>query len=245
MIGVNKLSTVPCRAEGSDRSEMVTQLLYGESYDVLEEAEKWLKIKGHSDLYEGWIPREQFFEVHEVEARSVLRTMDCRLISPSESSITLLSPGSRLSDHELDQLDNPYGTKASACEVLDLEQTIALSKKFLNSPYLWGGRSRWGIDCSGFTQVIMLSMGVTVARDASQQALIGKEIPFENRQRGDLAYFKNKDGEITHVGILLDSGQIIHASGMVRIDEFDSKGIFKKEINRHSHVFSHLRRITI
>ena len=245
MIGLNKLSTIPLRALGSDKSEMVTQLLYGESYDVTEEAEKWLKIKSHSDLYEGWISKEQFFEVHEIEERSVLRAMDYSLIISSDSPPILLSPGSRLSSQELKQVDTPYGTRTITCEVLDLEQAISLARKFLNSPYLWGGRSRWGIDCSGFTQVILLSMGVTVARDASQQALIGKEIHFENRQRGDLAYFKNKEGEITHVGLLLGPDQIIHASGMVRIDELDSKGILKKELGRHSHVFSHLRRITI
>jgi cell wall-associated NlpC family hydrolase len=113
----------------------------------------------------------------------------------------------------------------------------------LNTPYLWGGKSPFGIDCSGFTQVVFKTGGHKLPRDSSQQILKGKEIGLEDRRGGDLAFFTNTEGKMNHVGILMDENRIIHASGKVRIDEFDEKGIRNVEKNAYTHHFYKLKRI--
>ena len=108
---------------------------------------------------------------------------------------------------------------------------------------LWGGRTMLGIDCSGLVQVVLKSCGVSVLRDASLQAKQGDDVSFENRTAGDLAFFKNDKGNIVHVGIVMDNGEIIHSSGKVRIDKLDSKGIINIETGEYSHILSHLKRV--
>ena len=110
------------------------------------------------------------------------------------------------------------------------------AKEFLNAPYLWGGKSFFGVDCSGFTQLVYKVNNVKLPRDAYQQAEVGEALSFvEESQPGDLAFFENAEGRIIHVGIMLDDQKIIHASGKVRIDTLDSTGIFNQEMNKHTH----------
>jgi len=107
---------------------------------------------------------------------------------------------------------------------------------FLNAPYLWGGRTPFGIDCSGFTQIIYRLQGIKIPRDAYQQADLGTPLNFiEESEEGDLAFFNNNEGKIVHVGLIMKNNQIIHASGKVRIDKIDQKGIFNIEKNKHTH----------
>ena len=107
---------------------------------------------------------------------------------------------------------------------------------YLNSPYLWGGRSPFGIDCSGFTQMVFKLNGIKLPRDAYEQAEIGKTLNFiEETQKGDLAFFDNEEGKIIHTGIIIDKNKIIHSSGKVRIDNLDHYGIFNAETGKYSH----------
>lgn len=111
---------------------------------------------------------------------------------------------------------------------------LALSYK--DTPYLWGGRSQWGIDCSGFSQLIYSCFDLSLPRDAYQQAEMGQTVDFVSEIRvGDLAFFDNAEGRITHVGIMLDRDTIIHASAKVRVDRMDTEGIFNAEQNRYTH----------
>jgi len=239
MIGVNKLSTIPCRAEASDRSEMVTQLLYGESFDILEEREKWLRVRGHRDSCESWITREQFFPIDSVLPRTVWKAWNGCFMCPKGFQIDL-SPGSLLSTDEMDSvLKDPASPTSVGNDI------YSNAKSFLGTPYLWGGRSKWGIDCSGFTQILHYCEEIDLPRNASEQATIGEKVAFEARKAGDLAFFINKDNIVTHVGLLLDKENIIHASGWVRIDTLDQNGIFKAEIKKYSHTLSHIQRVRV
>ena len=115
-------------------------------------------------------------------------------------------------------------------------QLIQSAFLYLNAPYLWGGKTPFGVDCSGFTQMVYKLNGYVLQRDASQQALEGEPLSFiEESQPGDLAFFDNEEGRIIHVGIIMENNYIIHASGKVRIDRLDHLGIYNAETNRHTH----------
>lgn len=226
--GICIVTVAPVRAENSDRAEIVTEILYGESADILEVNKNWTKIKMHYDGYEGWMDTKQIKPVTE----EYLASRKVTLITEDFSSImtlegkTLLSMGSEVE----------FPAVASR-RSHDVRESIALTaKEFLNIPYLWGGKSFFAVDCSGFVQLVYKIHNVKMPRDTYQQAEVGETLSFvEESQPGDLAFFENSEGKIIHVGIMLDNQKIIHASGKVRIDTLDSSGIFNKEMNKHTH----------
>lgn len=114
---------------------------------------------------------------------------------------------------------------------------------YLNAPYQWGGKSPFGIDCSGFTQMVYRLAGYQLKRDASQQVMQGKTVALSDAQVGDLAFFTNEAGRITHVGLMLDNNRIMHASGKVRIDTLDEQGIIHHETKQYTHQLNIMKRI--
>ena len=121
---------------------------------------------------------------------------------------------------------------------------LEFAMRFLRAPYLWGGRTPVGIDCSGFTQLIYKSIGIQIPRDASQQVELGQPLDFASEgQIGDLAFFQNEEGRIVHVGMVCAPGKIIHASGQVRIDKLDDTGIFNCDTGKYSHQLRIIKRI--
>lgn len=226
--GICSVTVAPVRAEASDRAEIVTEILFGESADILEVNKNWTRIKMHYDGYEGWMDTKQLRMVsgEELAKRKVtVVTEDFSSVLMHDGK-TLLSMGS--------EVEFPAVASRRSHEV---RESIALTaREFINVPYLWGGKSFFAVDCSGFTQLVFKIHDIKLPRDASQQVNVGESLSFVGEsQPGDLAFFENPEGKIVHVGIMLDNQRIIHASGKVRIDTLDSTGIFNKEMNKHTH----------
>lgn len=247
MQGICKISTMACRAEPSDRSELVNQLLYGERYEVLESHERWLRIENALDAYQAWVPKEQFHDFQMDTSTVSVLTRAARILGPGKpSSWILLSPGSRLTKEEFQSVESTdQPDDANAAVPLSKNGILSLAFSFLNTPYLWGGRSLWGIDCSGFAQVLFLCAGISLPRDAHEQALIGDNIPFGHKRPLDLAFFSNQEGRIVHVGLILEGNAIIHASGKVRIDSLSEEGIIHSESGNRTHTLNHLTRLAL
>lgn len=230
------VSIVPVRASNSDKSEMISQLLFGEAIEILDTKKNWTKIKSLYDNYEGWIDSKQYAPIsdEDFEKRDTEIITEKVLYYNYQEEKFLLSIGS-----EVERV-NPQETSPE--DLRDLIAETALG--FINVPYLWGGRSFFGIDCSGFTQIVYKVNGIQIPRDAYQQAELGEVLDFvEEAQPGDLAFFENEDGKIIHTGIMLEDQKIIHAHGKVRIDELDSTGIFNKNLNKHTHKLRFIKRI--
>lgn len=243
-------------------AEMVTQLLFGDLVRILEKTTGWYRVKSLDDGYEGWLsydavsPVSEAFlapdhDMHFVAAPlatvyTIRNGQHSELYLPRGARFPVLGP-----QHEQDrytfQLGETRFTTARAALMPPLPATpdaIALTaRSYLNAPYLWGGKSPFGIDCSGFTQMLFRQHGIKLPRDSYQQVRHGTPVDFAQRQPGDLPFFVNARGQVSHVGYLLDANTIIHGAGRVRIDRFDAQGIFNAELDQYTHRFYQLRRV--
>ena len=242
--GISELAIVPVRAEASDKAEMINQILFGEHFKVLEYKAKWSKIRLAHDKYEGWICNKQWLEIDKKTYEELERqvptlttelldivTKDSHQTIPLGSSLPFYQNGKfKIKDHEYSHKGN------TVTAFVNKSALVNNAMLYLNTPYLWGGRTPFGIDCSGFTQMIYRLQGKEIPRDAYQQAEVGQTLSFiEESEAGDLAFFDNHEGKIIHVGIILDNHYIIHASGKVRIDRLDQQGIFNAQERKHTH----------
>ena len=244
--GLCNLSVVPLRSEASDTSEMVSQVLYGELFEVLEKTNKWALIKLAFDGYEGWIDPKQYLPISEedfLNLKKLTSTYSSNLvdiISTPENELLPITMGSNL--QTADFLNHNF--EGEFLEGIHSKANIIeTAQNYINSPYLWGGKTPFGIDCSGFTQMVYKMNGYHLLRDASQQATQGEALSFiEESEPGDLAFFDNEEGNITHVGIIMKDNLIIHAHGKVRIDHLDHSGIFNADKNAHTHKLRVIKR---
>ncbi len=253
--GICRLSVIPVRAESSDASEMTSQLLFGEHYSVTSTSEDgaWCQIKNAFDDYEGWIDVKQhysisldyFQQLSDTEYK-ICTDLTSRILYKKNVIYVTIGAILPLLGNPLFVLEEQLafnGEAKSLHQRWDAEQLISLARKYLNAPYLWGGKTPFGIDCSGFTQQVFKVAGYQLKRDSSQQILQGREVKLKSALPGDLAFFTNKAGTMNHVGIVLKDEQIIHASGKVKIDQLDSKGIFSTEQNTYTHTLFKIKRI--
>ena len=252
MFGICNLAIVPVRSEPSDRSEIVTQLLFGEHIQILERKNQWARIKIQFDDYEGWVDSKQYQVISEANYNQLSKEaiiLNADLIDYISAPDNLLLPiplGASLSflnNSEINTSNFDFeGTKTSGTK--PKSALINTAFMYLNAPYLWGGKTPFGIDCSGFTQMVYKLNGYKIHRDASQQALEGEPLSFiEESEAGDLAFFDNEEGNIIHVGIIMDNNYIIHGSGKVRIDRLDHLGIYNAELNKHTHNLRVIKKI--
>ena len=246
--GICHLSIVPLRASASHESEMLSQLLYGEHFKILEDRLQWSRIRNSFDGFEAWIDKKQYKKIEEADFYS-LEENDLQLSSDLIEYITdesgLLMPvalGSVLNfAYDLGHTYEGERTKLSVSKKENLINTAIL---YLNSPHLSGGKSPFGIDCSGFTQTVYKLNGFKIKRNAAEQAKQGEPLSFiEESEPGDLAFFDDNEGVINHVGIMMKDNYIVHVEGKVRVDRIDHSGIFNAELRKHTHKLRVIKKI--
>ncbi|TDQ08515.1 C40 family peptidase [Pedobacter metabolipauper] len=255
LYGICRVAVAPLRAEPSDKAEISSQLLFGEHVEILQKDERWWQVRNAYDGYEGWM---DFKQLSMLTLEQYVENHDCPHLVPAELNNLLiaadgskyyLSPGSNLpmfddgfcylGDEKYEVLFKPRIVHSETYTIVD----YALF--FQNVPYLWGGRNLFGIDCSGFVQTVFKLNGIKLNRDAWQQAEQGVLVDFLPEVRpGDVAFFDNDEGRITHVGIMLSPSEIIHASGKVRIDQIDNQGIYNAELGRYTHKLRIIKRFS-
>ncbi len=245
--GICNLSIVPIRLEPNDNSEQISQLLYGDAFKILEVKIKWTKIKLCFDNYIGWISNKQYELINEKQLKLLEKNPQVysydlvEFIEDDTHELIAIPLGSNL--NALNILKHKYdGNKISG--VQDKSKIVSTALRFLNSPYSWGGRTPFGIDCSGFTQMVYKLNGYKLERDSHLQAKQGSPLSFiEESEPGDLAFFDNDEGKIIHVGIIMDNNHIIHASGKVRIDRIDQTGVYNSETKSHTYKLRVIKKI--
>jgi hypothetical protein len=256
--GISSLSIIPVRKEPSEKSEMVTQILFGEHFEIREQMVGWSNVVLAYDGYEGWIDSKMITplstrSLRKIEKKPVAISGDVISIIPvNDEQNLMVVAGSTLPVWRpyLKQFSVDRETYKSAGEVfygkLKNPRATAIKQalKYFNAPYLWGGRSPFGVDCSGFVQIIYKMIGIKVPRDASEQVKLGVAISFvDEAEPGDLAFFDDEEGNIVHVGIIWKRNKIIHASGKVRIDNVDQFGIFNVDLKRYTHKMRVMKKI--
>ena len=250
--GICMLGTIPLRNEANDLSEIVSQVLFGQHFKILEIKPKWIKIKLATDNYEGWICAKQYEEI-TYEDYDNLCINDFPLVSSiftriqklnSKESIPI-SMGATLPffNNGIVKIRKNKFKFSGDIASKNSSDLIKYAYKLLNTPYLWGGKSVLGIDCSGFTQLVFSLCGIYLSRDAYQQAKMGESVNIDNIHPADLVFFKNNDNKINHVGIALENHQIIHASGKVRVDNLSKEGILLASNKQLTHRLHSVKRI--
>jgi len=249
------LSMIPVREKPSDKSQMINQLIFGDLVRIKDRIKPWLLIESLDDEYCGWVDEKQINPLEEETFEQYRMSPNIFLNQPTAiaqvAGIPMhLTMGSKLIEWDgiKMKINGDRYSFSSPPSIISGKKTtnelILIAHSFLGSPYLWGGRSIFGIDCSGFTQMVFKMAGYQLPRDSSKQAAYGKSIDFiHEAESGDLAFFEDEEGQIVHVGILLNKESIIHASGEVRIDTIDHEGIFNESRQQYTHKLRIIKRI--
>lgn len=254
--GICPLSTVAIRNSSSHKSEMISQLLFGELVEFLEvKGRQWVKVRCHWDNFVGWVASNQLQAITPSEYNDYRQNFAycLELFQPlmSEQHFIPITIGAQLPNFDgmrLALIDKSYHFSGQAVFPKDIqpnkELILKIARKYLNVPYAWGGRSPMGIDSAGLVQVVFKMGGFKLPREAAQQVYLGNAVDFvEQAIAGDLAFFENRVGRISHVGIILPEKQILHAYGRVRIDTLDHFGIYNREENRYTHKLRLIKRV--
>lgn len=256
--GISNLSIIPVRKEPSEKSEMVTQILFGEYFEIREQMVGWTNVVLHFDGYEGWVDSKMITPVHDrvirrIQKNPVAVTSDIITIVPvNEERNLMLVAGSTLpvwrpylKKFSVDNETYPLNGEVCYGDIKHPRKVaIRQALKYFNAPYLWGGRTPFGIDCSGLSQIIYKMIGIAIPRDAGEQVKTGTALSFvDEAQPGDLAFFDDEEGNIVHVGIIWKRNKIIHASGKVRIDNVDQFGIYNIDTKRYTHKMRVMKKI--
>ncbi|TNE76725.1 MAG: hydrolase Nlp/P60 [Bacteroidetes bacterium] len=242
------VSISPLRAEPSDKAEMVSQLLFGDCVQVVEINHPWAEVIVLDDNYRGFVDIKHLIMLSSKEFRRWNEALDYvysreLLIIPETGGKMYIPRGSRipagLDTFNIGDLKFDVNDSNSS----STNDIFSLAQEYQNTPYLWGGKTPFGIDCSGFTQIVYRICGYNLPRDAYEQVDVGNEIPFEEKQPGDLAFFINSSDRVHHVGIVGPNDSILHASGHVRTDTLTIQGIYRSDRDEITHKLHRIIRI--
>jgi len=259
MYGIITLPLVPLRESDNERSELLSQLLFGECIEIIETREHWLFVRNMSDSYRGWLDRKMIQILTVLDEERIANTpkyyvrVPILVCNETTSNAKMFLPGGSILQSDCKDRftieNNTYSINLSELyqnEKVTGKKITETAFQYLNAPYLWGGKSIFGIDCSGLVQVVYSMFGIQMLRDASDQVESGEVIDFISETKaGDLAFFENQDGRIVHVGILLNSHQIIHSSGCVKIESIDSQGIISEQTGKYTHKLRVVKRVLL
>ncbi len=252
--GICILNAIPLREEASDKSEMVSQILFGETFKIINSNTHFVKIVSDYDKYEGWVSKNQVEIIDEKfyqqinQSEKIFTNELINYLTEQNNSLIPISIGTSLPLLKENNLsinkkqfffegDNKIG-------VFNKSEIVKTAYLYLNAPFLWGGKTPFGIDCSGLTQMVYKINGHFLPRDACQQAKQGEVLSFiEESEPGDLAFFDDHEGNIIHVGLILNNNHIIHCYGKVRIDRLDHSGIYNVDTKRHTHKLRLIKQI--
>ena len=244
--GICLLNSIALRKDPSDQSMLVSQMLYGESCKVLYKEGNWAKVHLDDDHQEGWVRIIQLEFIDRITYEGLLEAPKtfCNemvtYLSDKEEQLHLISLGAILPNYD-SQTINIKGKNFEydgevTSGIQQKPEIVNTAYKFLNAPFLYGGKTPFGIDAGGFTQMVYKICGHSLLRHADQQASQGEVLSFiEESEPGDLAFFDNEEGEIVHCGILLANNHIIHCDEKVRVDRIDQSGIYNVDSKRHTH----------
>ena len=255
------LPIVPLRSAASDCAEMTSQLLFGDFVTIqAQSATNWTQVCNLFDQYTGWVDTKMLTPLDEVEFNR-LQSLPLYFVKqpsadakehcstyPLRLSIGVSLPGYDPLRQRMQVLDRSFQIplRAVSCaQDVVIKSLLRTASYYIHTPYLWGGKSIYGIDCSGFVQSVYRLYQINLPRDASQQVHCGQPIDFAARRPGDLAFFSNQAGKVVHVGIVYTPSQIIHASGSVHIDPLSEEGIYSHTQGRITHEKLVLRRVIV
>ncbi|MFN3135442.1 MAG: NlpC/P60 family protein [Candidatus Kryptonium sp.] len=271
--GICNVGTAPVFKEPSMRSEQTTQIILGETFDVLEIKDDWVRIRLHFDGYIGWVYKPQMALMDGDKFSEYMNKPKIEFISnfgfiyskPDVNSVVLREVVVCSALNYLDSKDGwlkvelPDGThgfirKAQTRQFktgvkkqnVNASDIIQTAKRFLGISYIWGGKTPKGFDCSGFVQTVYRINGIQLPRDSDMQWEVGEYIgkDFSKFKKGDLLFFSSDGRRITHVGIFTGKDkEIIHASGFVRLNSLDRKSELYSE--RLERTFVGARRVLI
>lgn len=264
MVGLSLYSIIPVRAQAREGAEQNTQILFGETFEIVESDKskvesKWTYVRLESDGQEGWVDAKMVTPMKEEEYTTYRKALETAAtvafpmtyaVSENNGQTIPLTAGTRLTNYKDGRFEvlgvgfridpSMVITKPFAMNEQNLLQVVRF---FLNVPYLWGGKNALGMDCSGFSQIIMSLFGKHLLRNASEQVTQGEPVAeLKQAQAGDLAFFDHEDGKISHVGIIIDPERIIHCSGRVKVEKLDTTGIYNTEQGGFSHHLVTIRR---
>ena len=260
MVVLSLHSIVPVRSDAREGAEQNTQMLFGELAQVLEEQDRWTRVRLESDGQEGWVDTKMIAPIAGKDLKAYCEALKkaatvafpmTYAVSENNGQTIPLTAGTKLTNYKdgrFEVLGVGFRIDASmvltAPRELNQETLLQTVRFFINTPYLWGGKNALGMDCSGFTQIVLSLFGKKLLRNASEQVTQGDPVnDLSQAKAGDLAFFDHEDGRISHVGIIIDPERIIHCSGRVKVEKLDPTGIFNAETGTYSHHLVSIRRV--